>query len=54
MILDVSSVEMFDGKGWWAMTNLVYPTSPFTKLEVISENGTCRVKSLKVYNLSQN
>lgn len=54
MILDVSSVEMFDGKGWWAMTNLVYPTSPFTKVEVISENGTCRVKSLKVYNLSQN
>ena len=54
MILDVSSVEMFDGKGWWAMTNLVYPTAPFTKIEVISENGTCRVKSLKVYNLSQN
>ena len=45
MILDVSSVEMFDGKGWWAMTNLVYPTAPFTKIEVISENGTCRVKS---------
>ena len=54
MILDVSSVEMFDGKGWWAMTNLVYPAAPFTKIEVISENGTCRVKSLKVYNLSQN
>ena len=54
MILDVSSVEMFDGKGWWAMTNLVYPTAPFTKIEIISENGTCRVKSLKVYNLLQN
>ncbi len=54
MILDVSSIEMFDGKGWWAMTNLVYPTVPFDRIEVISENGNCRVKSLKMYNLTQN
>ena len=54
MFMDVSSIEMFDGKGWWAMTNLVYPTIPFNKVEVISENGNCRVKSLKVYDLTQN
>ena len=54
MFMDVSSIEMFDGKGWWAMTNLVYPTTPFNKVEVISENGNCRVKSLKVYDLTQN
>ena len=54
MILDVSSVEMFDGNGWWAMTNLVFPTVPFDKVEILSENGKCRVKSLKLYNLTQN
>lgn len=54
MILDVSSIEMFDAEGWWAMTNLVYPTVPFNKAEVISDNGICRVKSLKIYNLTQN
>ena len=54
MIMDVSSIEMFDGKGWWAMTNLVYPSVPYNKLEVISENGTSRVKSLKIYSLTLN
>lgn len=54
MIMDVSSIEMFDGNGWWAMTNLVYPETPYNKIEVISENGTCKVKSLKAYTLSLN
>ena len=52
MILDVSSIEMFDGKGWWAMTNLVFPNTPYDKIEVISTNGNSRVKSLKIYNLN--
>ena len=54
MILDVSSVEMFDGMGWWAMSSLVFPTVPYDKIEVISENGNCRVKSLKMYSLTNN
>ena len=52
LIMDVSSIEMFDGNGWWAMTNLVYPETPYNKIEVISENGTSKVKSLKVYTLN--
>ena len=52
LIMDVSSIEMFDGNGWWAMTNLVYPEQPYNKIEVISENGTTKVKSLKAYSLN--
>lgn len=52
LVMDVSSIEMFDGKGWWAMTNLVYPEVPYNKLEVISENGTTKVRSLKAYSLN--
>ena len=52
LIVDLSSIEMFDGNGWWAMTNLVYPETPYNKVEVISENGTCKVKSLKIYGLN--
>ena len=52
LIMDVSSIEMFDGNGWWAMTNLVYPETPYNKIEVISENATSKVKSLKVYTLN--
>ena len=54
MILDISSLEMFDGKGWWAMTELVFPNTPYNKVQVISEGGNSRVKSLKVYDLKQN
>ena len=52
LIMDVSSIEMFDGNGWWAMTNLVYPEQPYNKIEVISENGTTKVRSLKAYSLN--
>lgn len=52
MIIDVSSVEIFDGNGWWVMTNLVYPATPYNKVEVISENGSCHVKSFKAYGLT--
>lgn len=52
LIVDLSSIEMFDGNGWWAMTNLVYPETPYNKVEVLSENGTCKVKSLKIYGLN--
>lgn len=54
MILDISSLEMFDGKGWWAMTELVFPATPYNKVQVISEGGNSRVKSLKIYDLKQN
>ena len=54
LIMDISSIEMFDGDGWWAMTNLVYPEVPYNKVEVISENGNCKVKSLKAYSLNVN
>ena len=54
MILDISSLEMFDGKGWWAMTELVFPNTPYNKVQVISEGGNSRVKSLKVYDLKLN
>ena len=33
--LDKCSVEAFDKQGHWAMTNLVFPTEPYSQVEVI-------------------
>ncbi len=52
IFVDRSSVEIISSEGMYAMTNLVYPEQPYNKIEVISENGTTKVRSLKAYSLN--
>lgn len=52
LIMDVSSIEMFDAAGYWAMTELVFPTKPYNKISVSSTNGRCKVLSLNIYKLA--
>ena len=52
MILDVSSIEIFDADGYWAMTNLAFPENPYTHVSVSAKGGRCNVKTLEMYSLN--
>ena len=47
--IDRSSMEVFEQEGRFAMTNLVFPTSPYTTLSLQSEGGNAKVTNLQIY-----
>ncbi len=51
IFVDRSSVEVFANGGKGVMTNLVFPTSPYTKLTVVTDGGNAKVKNLKIYSI---
>ncbi len=54
IFIDSSSIEAFEGSGKFAMTNLVFPTSPYNTLSVWSEDGKCKIKNMKIYSINKN
>jgi len=54
LFIDRSSIEAFDGEGRFAMTNLVFPSSPYTDLTISADGKPARMKSLKIYPLNPN
>lgn len=54
IFIDRSSIEVFDNAGGrFVMTNLVFPTEPYTTLAVSADGGKASVSSLKVYSLNE-
>lgn len=51
IFVDRSSIELFGDGGHSVMTNLVFPTKPYTTLSVSAEGGKARVTNLKVYSI---
>ncbi|MCQ2148141.1 MAG: glycoside hydrolase family 32 protein, partial [Bacteroidales bacterium] len=51
VLCDNSSLEIFVDGGKIAMTNLVFPTSPYNKIELISDKGDFVVTDLTVTRL---
>ena len=51
IFVDKCSVELFVDGGRIAMTNLVFPTTPYNNVKVYAEGGKSEVKNLKVYKL---
>lgn len=51
IFVDNSSVELFDLTSRWAMTNLVFPSKPYTKITLYSEGGSYNVKEFKQFNI---
>lgn len=51
IFIDTSSIEIFGNDGRFAMTNLVFPTSPYTQLSVSSKGGKSDISDLKIYSL---
>lgn len=52
IFVDKSSVELFGDNGHFVMTNLVFPTEPYTTLSVTSTGANGRLDSLKIYSIS--
>mgnify|MGYP004448257369 CR=1 FL=1 len=53
LFVDRCSVEAFDGEGRFAMTNLVFPTKPYTRVTVRAQGGKAKVNGVKVYPMKQ-
>ena len=53
LLVDKSSIEVFDGEGRFVMTNLVFPDEPYNHLKFDSEGGSFRVLSMNVYKLNK-
>lgn len=53
IFIDKSSIELFGNNGRFAMTNLVFPTKPYTTLSISSQGGNCKIENLKVFSLKK-
>ena len=51
VFVDKCSIELFVDGGRIAMTNLVFPTTPYNNIKVYAEGGKAEVKNMKVYKL---
>lgn len=51
LFIDRSNMEVFEQEGRFAMTNLVFPTTPYTTLSLQSEGGKAKVTDLRIYTI---
>lgn len=54
LFIDRSSMEIFERDGRMAMTNLVFPTKPYSRLSFSSPQGRAAVRNLAVHTLKTN
>ena len=53
LFVDRCSIEAFDGEGRFAMTNLVFPTKPYTHLSIYTTGGNARLDRLEIHSLNK-
>ena len=51
LFIDRLSMELFEQEGRFVMTNLVFPTSPYTTLSFQAEEGSAKVNNLQIYSI---
>ena len=51
VFVDKSSIELFGNNGKFVMTNLVFPTKPYTRLSLKAHGGKAKVDQLSVYSI---
>ena len=52
IFIDRSSIEYFGNEGRSVMTNIVFPTEPYTTLSFTAAGGKAKLKNLKIYSLT--
>ncbi|MCM1354966.1 MAG: DUF4980 domain-containing protein [Staphylococcus sp.] len=52
IFIDRASIEVFANEGKGVMTNLVFPTTPYTKLTINTDGSNAKVKNLKIYSIN--
>ena len=53
IFIDKSSMEVFGDNGRFVMTNLVFPTTPYSSLSFTSHGGSSKVSNLKIYSIKE-
>ena len=53
LFVDKSSIEAFGNDGRFAMTNLVFPSEPYTHIDFYSKGGAYKVDSFVIYKLKK-
>lgn len=53
VFVDASSVELFADDGTVCMTELIFPSIPFNKVELVSEGGAVKLISANCYSLKR-
>ena len=53
IFIDKSSMEVFGNNGKFAMTNLVFPTKPYSTLSIAADGGKAKVENLKIYSIKE-
>jgi len=51
IFVDKCSIEIFVDGGRIAMTNLVFPTSPYNNMKIYAEGGNAKVNNVNIYSL---
>ncbi|WP_289739721.1 DUF4980 domain-containing protein [Paramuribaculum intestinale] len=54
IFIDRSSIEVFGNNGNFVMTNLVFPTIPYTRLSVSARGGNAKIENLYIYSIKEN
>ena len=54
LFIDRCSIEVFEGDGRFAMTNLVFPQHPYPTISIAVDKGRCKVNDLTVNLLKVN
>ena len=52
IFIDRSSIEVFEREGKFVMTNLVFPTTPYSQMTITAAGGNARISNLKIYNIN--
>lgn len=52
IFIDRASMEVFANNGKGVMTNLVFPTSPYTSLKINTDGAKAKIKNLKIYSIN--
>lgn len=53
IFIDKSSMEVFGNNGKFVMTNLVFPTNPYSSISVNAEGGNAQIENLKIYSIKE-
>lgn len=53
IFIDRASIEVFGDGGRFVMTNLVFPTAPYSTFSVSSQGGDARIGNLRIFSLKE-
>lgn len=51
IFVDRSSIEVFEADGKFAMTNLVFPTAPYSSISFKADGGKADIRNLRIFSI---